>query len=231
MPIGIKDLKLKPDSPDLGAAGGRLSDSVYEALVAGILAGKLAPGAVLSELALGRQFKVSRTPIHDALVQLAKDGLVEQEANRRAVVAAFTSADVFDIFEMRKLLEGESARKAATKLDRIALAKLREAAEQMAASAAKPGAVARWVDFDEIFHTTIAEASGSKRLMEDITRYRMLHRSFNRMRTTPEVVQQALAEHMRILEALEKRDAKRASAEMVAHIHEWQAYFVNSFGR
>ena len=46
-----------------------------------------------------------------------------------------------------------------------------------------------------------------------------------------EVVQQALAEHMRILEALEKRDAKRASAEMVAHIHEWQAYFVNSFGR
>jgi DNA-binding GntR family transcriptional regulator len=43
------------------------------------------------------------------------------------------------------------------------------------------------------------------------------------------VLRQALAEHYRILEALERRDPKAAATEMIAHIQEWQAYFVNQF--
>lgn len=217
-------LKIRSDATD-----GRLSDLAYEKLVELILSGSLAPGSVLSELELSRHLKISRTPIHDALRQLAKDGLVEQKANHRAVVAAFTAADVFDIFEMRKLLESDAARRAASKIDRMALAKLRETAGAMTHTVKKPNAIARWADFDELFHTTIADASGSVRLAQDIARYRMLHRSFNRLRTTLDVVKQALGEHLRILEALEQRDAKRAASEMAAHIHEWQAYFVNHF--
>lgn len=211
------------------AAHGRLSDLAYEKLVELILSGLLAPGSVLSELELSRHLKISRTPIHDALRQLAKDGLVEQKANRRAVVAAFTAADVFDIFEMRKLLESDAARRAALKIDRMALAKLREAADAMAAAVKKPNAIVRWADFDDLFHTTIASASGSVQLAQDIARYRMLHRSFNRLRTTLDVARQALGEHLRILKALGQRDAEWAASEMGAHIHEWQAYFVNHF--
>lgn len=207
----------------------RLSDAVYESLVEAILSSRLAPGSVVSELELARRFDVSRTPVHDALRQLAKDGLVVQEMNRRAVIAAFSAEDVHDIFEMRKLLEGEAARRAATRLDRVSLGTLCQAADKMAASFGKAGAIARWIDFDESFHMTIAGACGSKRLTQDIARYRLLHRSFNRLGTTPEVLRQALAEHCRILEALEKRDPKAAAAEMAAHIHEWQAYFVNRF--
>ena len=85
------------DSEDTG----RLSDSVYETLLAAILAGQLLPGSVVSEVALARQLNVSRTPVHDALRQLAKDGLLKQRANHRAVVAQFSREDVFDIFEMR----------------------------------------------------------------------------------------------------------------------------------
>jgi GntR family transcriptional regulator, rspAB operon transcriptional repressor len=222
--IDMSALELQP-----AVENSRLSDSVYDTLVEAILAGRLKPGSVVSELELARQFKVSRTPVHDALRQLTKDGLVVQEMNRRAVIAAFTAEDVYDIFEMRKLLEGEASKRAATQLDRIAQAALREASEKMGAALAKPNAIPRWVDYDETFHMTIVSACGSKRLTQDIARYRLLHRTFNRLRTTPEVLRQALAEHFLILEALEKREPKAAATQMVAHIHEWQAYFVNRF--
>ncbi len=205
----------------------RLSDSVYTALVEGILAGKLTPGTVLSELALSKQLRVSRTPVHDALKQLAKDGLVEQQANRRAVIAVFTAEDVHDIFEMRKLLEGEAARRASTRLDRATLSGLRDGANKIAADFEKNGWADRWADYDEKFHRTIAEFCGSKRLSQDIARYRLFHRILNRTSITPEVVNQALAEHYQILDALEQRDPKAAAQRMIAHIYEWQAYFVN----
>ena len=85
----------------------------------------------------------------------------------------------------------------------------------------------RWTDYDEAFHQQIAEASGSKRLAADITRYRQFHRGFNKLVTNSEDLQQALTEHVRILEALEHRDPEAAATAMVAHIQEWQAYFAN----
>jgi DNA-binding GntR family transcriptional regulator len=210
---------------------GRLSDAVYETLLESILTQRLAPGTVVSEVALARQLDVSRTPVHDALKQLAKDGLVLQRVNRRAVVARFAPEDVHEIFEMRKLLEGEAARRAATRIDRTTLARLRDAADSLAATKGHPDWVARWADFDEAFHDEIARASGSPRLSQDISRYRMFHRSFNRLATNPACLARALDEHVRILDALDRRDPDRAGREMADHIHEWQAYFVTHFPR
>lgn len=208
---------------------GRLSDSVYQALLESIIARRLAPGTIVSEVALARQLKVSRTPVHDALRQLAKDGLVQQRANHRAVIATFSREDLRDIFDMRKLLEGEAARLAATRIDRPNLARLRVAADALSRGQKKPDWLERWADFDEDFHASIAQSAGSPRLYQDIVRYRLLHRAFNTLTTTVEVLQQALEEHVRILDALEKRDAKEAARQMVSHIQEWQTYFVNHF--
>lgn len=85
----------------------------------------------------------------------------------------------------------------------------------------------RWADFDEQFHDAIAQASGSPRLWQDINRYRLLHRGINKLATTAESLQDALAEHFQILDALEKRDAEAASRRMVEHIDKWQAYFAS----
>jgi DNA-binding GntR family transcriptional regulator len=209
----------------------RLSEQVYETLLGTILSGQLAPGTIISEVALAKQLSVSRTPVHDALTQLAKDGLVEQRANRRAVVTRFSHEDVHDIFEMRKLLEGEAAHRAASRIDRHTLARLRATASVLVRTSRRPDWVASWADFDDEFHSEIAQASGSPRLLQDITRYRTFHLSFNRLVTNFDCLQQALEEHVRILTALEERDADTARGEMVAHIHEWQAYFVRHFPR
>jgi len=209
----------------------RLSDAVYETLLEAIISSKLAAGAIVSEVSLAKQLEVSRTPVHDALRQLAKDGLVEQRAGRRAIITTFSKEDLYDIFEMRKLLEGEAARRAAARMDRATIAQLRNMGEELKTNADQTDYLTRWADFDELFHEAIAQASGSTRLWQDITRYRLLHRGFNKLATNVEDLQEALAEHFQILDALEKRDAESASKSMVEHIQEWQAYFVNHFPR
>jgi DNA-binding GntR family transcriptional regulator len=209
----------------------RLSDTVYETLLEAIISGKLASGTIVSEVSLAKQLDVSRTPVHDALRQLSKDGLVEQRAGRRAVIATFSKEDVYDIFEMRKVLEAEACRRAASRIDRSTLAQLRTQGEELKHDRTSSDWVSKWADFDAAFHDAIAKASGSSRMWQDIVRYRLLHRGFNVLGTTIEGLQQALDEHFVILEALEKRDAEAASRAMAEHVTEWQAYFVNHFPR
>jgi DNA-binding GntR family transcriptional regulator len=206
-----------------------LVESVYESLLEAILAGRLASGTVLSEVALAAQLGVSRTPVHDALRQLAKDGLVEQQAGRRARVANFTADDLFELFEMRKFLEGPAAELAARRMDQRQLAPLRMAAESLRTSRRTSDWPLRWAEFDEQFHEVVARGSGNRRLWQDITRYRLLHRGFNKMRTETADLQRALIEHLAILDALEAHDGPAARDAMVAHIEAWQSYFVRNF--
>ncbi len=208
-----------------------LSDKVYETLLEAIVSGQIAPGVELSVVGLAKELDVSRTPVHDALRQLTHDGLVDQEVNRKARVASFTRDDVFEIFEMRKLLEGQAAELAATRIEERALSQLCAEANRLANTRDDVDWMQRWIDFDEQFHDVIAQSSGNRRLWMDIARYRLLHRGFNQMATNVKVLQQALQEHQAILDAMEKRDAAEAAAAMVSHIETWQVFFVKNFPR
>ncbi len=208
-----------------------LSDKVYETLLEAIVSGQMVPGVELSVVGLAKELDVSRTPVHDALRQLAHDGLVEQEVNRKARVAAFTRDDVFEIFEMRKLLEGRAVELAAKAIDDQALESLQSEADYLAGSPDAVDWMQRWINHDEKFHDTIARATGVRRLWKDIARYRLLHRGFNQMSTNTKVLKQALQEHQQILGALAKGDSKKAAETMVDHITTWQDYFVKNFPR
>lgn len=205
-----------------------LSDAVYQRLLEGILTGRHTPGTVLSELGVARELGVSRTPVHDALRQLAKDGLVCRERNCRARVAGITVDDVFEIFEMRKILEGQAAEFAAGRMDRRQLAPLRNAADDLQLNSSRRDWTAKWADFDDQFHSAIADASGIARLARDIKRYRLLHKGFNRFATEPVCLQQALREHLEILAALEAKDGKLARQRMTEHISVWQDFFIRN---
>jgi len=206
-----------------------LADAVYETLLEAIVTGRVASGSVLTAVSLAEQLNVSRTPVHDALRQLANDGLIEQETGRRARVASFTRDDIFEIFELRKYLEGPAAELAAGRMDARQLAPLRTEADALAASTDDVDWIMRWTNFDELFHDTIAQASGNRRLAADIGRYRLLHRGFNKLTTDVEGLQEALAEHDEILQALERRDGQAARQAMVQHIDHWQQFFMQHF--
>lgn len=209
----------------------RLSEQVYQTLLEAILGGSLVPGEVVSELSLASSLGVSRTPVHDALVQLAKDGLICQNPKRRPAVARFSADDIREVFEMRRLLEGEAAAQAAPRIDRPSLQELRATARQLEQRWTEPGGVERWADFDENFHGTIAKASGNSRLEREILRYRRLHRGLNKTHTGLEILRQALLEHFGILDALDHRDSAAARTAMESHIREWQTYFIQNFSK
>jgi DNA-binding GntR family transcriptional regulator len=205
----------------------RLSERVYESLVEMIVRGKLEPGKSVSEVELARSLNVSRTPIHEAVKQLVKDGLIVQAANRRPIVVSFGPEDIRDVYEMRIILESEAAAKSAERLDLSTLQRLDEALKQFRKSKVTASTIASWVQLDDEFHSVIAGAAGSPRLAADINRYRLLHRAFNRSHTDASVLRQAAEEHAAILDAFHKRSAALARKAMRRHLEEWQRFFAN----
>jgi DNA-binding GntR family transcriptional regulator len=91
-------------------------DRVREALADDILSGRLESGARLDEVSLARRFDVSRTPIREALRELAAVGLVRTRAHSGAAVADFVAARLVDMFEAVAELEAVCARLSALKM-------------------------------------------------------------------------------------------------------------------
>lgn len=91
-------------------------DQVREALADDILSGRLAPGVRLDEIGLARRFEVSRTPIREALRELAAVGLVQTRAHSGAAVAEIATARLVEMFEAVAELEAVCARLSALKM-------------------------------------------------------------------------------------------------------------------
>lgn len=217
------DLQLTKEASSM-----RLSEAVYETVLEAILGGQLAAGQSISELELARQLDVSRTPVHEAMGQLIKDGLVQQKPNRRPVIASFTARDVADIFDMRRLLETEAASRAADRLDRLTLQRLQSDCARLREAVDQPDFIQQWTVHDNQLHSAIAQASGSPRLCDDIMRYRRLHDCMNRLFNTVEGLIQAIEEHLAILRGLSSRNPEAAAQAMSTHIQEWKAFYVRN---
>lgn len=195
-----------------------LADSVYETLLEAVLSGQLPSGTELKSVAIAEQLDVSRTPVQEALRRLAADGLVEWSMGRKARVSSFSRDDVIEIYSLRRLLEGEAALRAATRISSEQLTDLTERATNLDENSGLLDWNVQALDYDIHFHNVVAEACGNRRLRLDIERYRMLVRAFCRMVGSADNLKAALREHREILEALQRRDAEASRARMVSHI-------------
>lgn len=102
------------------------ADRVYDAIYAAVIDHRLAPGSRLREEELARTFAVSRTLVRQALHTLAQDGVIVLRPNRGAMVPEPTRRDGEHVFDARRVVECEVARRLAGKLDAEQLAALRE---------------------------------------------------------------------------------------------------------
>ena len=213
-----------------------MSDVVYERLLEDILSGWRRAREPLSELALSKVLKVSRTPVHNAILQLIKDGLVKQDPNCRPVILGLESKDIHEIFEMRIVLEGETAYLATSRMSPKVLEKLKRLHEKTAKPKPRKKWLKGWVDYDAEFHRVIAEVSGNRRLAEDVSRYRLLHRGLNlvgfREDEAPlDTLQTAVDEHALILAAIEQGNGRAARSAMHGHLRRWQKFFASFFNK
>lgn len=204
--------------------GNDLSNRVYRELVSLILENKMPPGTVINEVSLAKQLDVSRTPVHYAIRDLIKDGLVMAVPNKRPVVAKFSSKEIEDLFDIRALLEGEAARLASQRMDKVLLIALRDEANAILKEKNKVKQNKLWADFDRKFHYEIAKISGNEFLFQDICRYQTIHYFLNYL-FNDDMIEMAAAEHLAILDAIEAKDEGKAKDVMVNHIQEWKPYY------
>jgi GntR family transcriptional regulator of vanillate catabolism len=192
-----------------------------------LLKGDFRPGERLSELALVARLGVSRTPIRLALDRLAQEGLVETHPSGGFAVAEFTLNDIWDVIEMRGVLEGTAARLASERLfDSRELSPLRAVQQEMD-SIVHPNidSFARYMDLNERFHAGLVELAKSPMLSRTIQRALALPFAspsalvFARAKlpNASQMIAIGQEQHHAILEAVERRHGTRA--ENVAREH------------
>ncbi|MCW0389106.1 GntR family transcriptional regulator [Xanthomonas sacchari] len=192
-----------------------------------ILAGELAAGERLSEVALVERLGVSRTPVRAALQRLAEEGLVQPLRGGGYAVQAFDEADVDDAIELRGTLEGLAARRAAERGAEPALLARAQAllAQIDAVLAARPlseEAFARYVDCNAQWHALLFEMAGSALLSREFARVAQLPfaspSSFVLERgQAATVLSIAQDQHRQVLDAIVRREGARAEALMREH--------------
>lgn len=128
---------------------------VYEELRAAMLNLELEPGTFLDETELANRFKVSRSPVREALIRLSAEGLVKTLRNRSSVVATLDLREVVSFFDALDLMYRVTARMAASVATPDDVAALRKVAERHR-EAIRTGSRQRVIETNREFHTAIA---------------------------------------------------------------------------
>jgi DNA-binding GntR family transcriptional regulator len=193
---------------------------VQEELREAILGGTLEPGARLRAEALAEQLRTSRTPVREALVRLAREGLVEIEPRRGASVRAFDAADLADLYEVRALIEPHAAARAAVRMTAAQLSRLAELC-RLAESrgGADEESVGDQMMFNDEFHLIILEAAGSPRLQATMKALVGIPRSFRASFWRDDDQRaQSLFCHHELVTAMRARRSDLAETVMRLHI-------------
>jgi DNA-binding GntR family transcriptional regulator len=197
-----------------------LAGSVYEAIFAQLMALKIAPGSRITVDNLVRELNVSQTPIREALGRLEGEGLVVKTHLIGYSAAPQITRRRFDeLYELRLLLEPDSAARAAIAMDESRLAALQEAAGVMGRREGTDEHI-RYSTFarqDAVFHDRIMEFAGNELIRETLN-HQHTHFHIFRLMFHARVTEEALDEHEALLAAFAAGDASAAEKAMRVHI-------------
>lgn len=208
-------MRLREVIPKIGMPRSSLTERIYNSLREAILENGLRPRSLVSERDLARQFRVSKTPVREALIRLAQEGFVKISPRKGIFVSPISVKELRDVFGIRSALEGLAAEEAAGRIPREALARLRK--DFYAAAENK--------DQDRLFrlgvqlHDLIMEVCDNKRLSSIVATMRAQIARYSRLASRlPEQAEESLRDHLRIIRALEQGDGKAARRAIEGHI-------------
>jgi DNA-binding GntR family transcriptional regulator len=194
-----------------------LTEQVYQRLLHAICDGELAPGTRLTQEELAETLGVSRQPVLQALRLLKKDGFVRDVGRRGLRVAPLEAQAIAQVYEVRAVLDGLAARRAA--LAHIELDPMVITEGRRAAAGARIGPM---IDADMKFHHVIYAASGNPLIAETAHHHwRHIRRAMGAVLQTVGLRHVVWDEHEAILQAINAGDAERA--ERLAREHCEQA--------
>ena len=191
-----------------------------------VLSGEIAPGARLQQVPLSESLGVSRTPLREALSQLASQGLLVYEPNRGYVVRAFSTAEIIAAFDVRSRLEGLACALAARRgLTDEALATLRACVAEgdriLSKGFLDPPDLSPYRRMNVDLHETIIRSSDNPFVDDFVRQCHNVPLASDRVFVWEDysVIARSHDDHRRIVEALAARDAERAEYLMREHVH------------
>ncbi len=196
----------------------QIPDQVYRLLRQAILSLRMAPGSVIVEKEITERLGISRTPVRDAIRQLADERLVEVKPQSGTYVALIDRHQLEQGRLIRRALEVEGVRLAAARADAGAIERLQDVVMLQERAAAR-GRHEEFIAQDDAFHRLICELSGYERLWPIVTRSKA---ELDRMRylasRLPQQEAKAIGQHRAIVKALAAGDPDQAAAAMAHHL-------------
>lgn len=177
---------------------------------------RVRPGERINEVALSRALQVSRTPLREALNRLVSEQLIEFRPGAGFFCRALDATTIFELYELRAILEVAAVRLACARGDEAGIAALRDRLYDGGLKTANR-TIAEVTEGDEAFHLGIARLAGNDELVGQLEQINDRIRFIRWVDMTARV-HTTKGEHVEILEALEARDAETAAAVMQGHI-------------
>ena len=195
-----------------------ISTNLFSELQRDILTGKLAPGQNLTEQTICKDYKVSRTPVREALRQLETEGLVENILNRGSFVIGLSQQDFEDMFELRKAYEIQAVKWAIERITDDEMEALEETFEFMEFYTLRND-VDKMLTINAGFHQIIYEASHNRMLRQLLSSYQ----TYFKYRLQEDIyaddyLTTVLEEHRMIFKAFTEKDVEAGAEAMEKHI-------------
>ncbi len=204
---------------------GTAADKLAEDLAEAIFSGEFTPGSKLDEQQLAQRFSVSRTPVREALRQLATTGLIEIKPRRGAFVTEVSPAQLEELFVAMGELEATCARLSAQSMSPTERRRL-EALHERMGGLAKAGDTNAFAEANHIFHTMIYAGAHNAVLAEMTAAMRRRLQPFRRAQFHLEGrPPRSHSEHDAVVKAIIQGDAGAAHAAMLRHVTLVEASF------
>jgi DNA-binding GntR family transcriptional regulator len=203
----------------IGATHSNLDAKVYNRLKAMILDRKLLPGDKIPQEKLAQDFGVSRTPLVSALKYLEKEKLVQSIPRRGFFVRLFTKQEMISIFELREVLEGLAARRAASNITDKEIQQLR-GFFQAFRGLSEISDIKGYAKEDRRFHHFLLEIGAKEFLKSILETYNIIIYSYQVI-SSEGLVQspnESIQDHLSIIEAVCRRDRESAENQMRSHL-------------
>ncbi|MGE0447373.1 MAG: GntR family transcriptional regulator [Vicinamibacterales bacterium] len=192
-----------------------LYEEVAELVRERIYKGQLEPGSWIDEVKLAQEYGISRTPLREALKVLAAEGLVTMKVRRGAYVTQVSERDLAEVYHLLSVLESDAASDVARAATAAEVAELKTLHAQLEASVKNH---VKFFALNERFHMRILEIADNRwrnQLVADLRKVMKLNRHHSLLKSGR--VEEALAEHRGIVEAIEKRNPAAAAKRTQAH--------------
>ncbi|GAA1499085.1 GntR family transcriptional regulator [Paeniglutamicibacter kerguelensis] len=204
----------------LTGRGGEISlrQQVSDALRDALVAGTLIPGKIYSAPALAEMLGVSPTPVREAMIDIAREGLVEALRNKGYLIKGFSDRDLDELAALRTLIEVPTMVQVTHQASVAELEELRPLAEVLNETARR-GALREFVAADTEFHLRALALSGNRQLVNNVRRLRSMARlsGLQQLADAGELLATA-REHGEMLDLMVARDAEGVAELMRRHI-------------